>query len=132
MFFNSEVNAALIKQLDACNTRQKVTADNIANINTPGFKKSEVQFKDQLNKALNQDQQGLLTTHPRHLPQTSSVSNAQPKVVEVNNTTMTAGDNNVDIDTEMNRLSKNSLHYQVTGQLFSKRKSIMNYIVRGG
>ena len=38
--------------LQAANLRQAVTADNIANVNTPNFKKSSVIFEDMLAKEL--------------------------------------------------------------------------------
>lgn len=41
----------LAKAMDVYTLRQRVTAANIANIDTPGYKKHEVSFEDQLRKA---------------------------------------------------------------------------------
>ncbi|MGQ9824805.1 MAG: flagellar basal body rod protein FlgB, partial [Desulfotomaculales bacterium] len=51
-FFGSTVLVVLKKQLDASALMQKVIANNLANINTPGFKKSSVRFLDALREAL--------------------------------------------------------------------------------
>lgn len=39
------------KMLDVSATKHKVIANNIANINTPGYKKMEVSFAEQLEKS---------------------------------------------------------------------------------
>jgi len=41
----------LEKMLDVSSVKHKVIANNIANVNTPGYKKMEVSFADQLEKA---------------------------------------------------------------------------------
>jgi len=41
----------LAKAMDVYSLRQRVTASNIANIDTPGYNKHEVQFEKQLRKA---------------------------------------------------------------------------------
>ena len=45
----------LEKMLDVSSVKHKVIANNIANVNTPGYKKMEVSFADQLEKVLNKD-----------------------------------------------------------------------------
>ena len=56
--------------LGASALRHKVISDNIANVNTPGFKKSEVSFEDQLDEVLNGDGKkvAIVRTHEKHLP----------------------------------------------------------------
>jgi len=133
MFFNNDmVNVALIKQLDAASLRQRVISDNIANINTPNFKKSEVKFEDALKKALSTETRGLKTTHPRHIPARVDISCLKPQIVTINNTSMRASSNNVDIDQEMVKLAKNTMVYTAAAQTLSERKSIMSYVVQGG
>lgn len=41
----------LSKAMDAYELRQKAIASNVANIDTPGYKRMEVSFEDQLQKA---------------------------------------------------------------------------------
>ncbi|MHC4454093.1 MAG: flagellar basal body rod protein FlgB, partial [Planctomycetota bacterium] len=42
----------LSKLLDLTNVKNKVIANNIANVNTPGYKKLEVTFQEELRKAI--------------------------------------------------------------------------------
>ncbi|NLK00895.1 MAG: flagellar basal body rod protein FlgB, partial [Clostridia bacterium] len=58
----------LSRSLDAAFTRQEVIANNIANHNTPGFKKSRVAFEEYLQQALGGDGKKLplWKTNPRH------------------------------------------------------------------
>lgn len=133
MFFNNnKINLALIKQLDAANLRQKVIADNIANINTPNFKKSKVMFEEELKKALSKKQPRLLTSHPRHISNIPALSQLEPKVVKMENTTMRVDGNNVDLDEEMINLVRNTLVYRTAAQIFNMRKSIISEVIRGG
>lgn len=133
MFLDNDIiSTALIKQLDAAYLRQKVIADNIANMNTPGFKKSEVRFENALKQALGSDSSGLRTTHPRHIPNQADISRLAPEIVKIDNTSMRASGNNVDIDQEMVNLAKNTLVYSTVAQTLSTRKSIMSYVVQGG
>src|SRR3954466_15628991 len=46
------VGAALHSALDGLAYRQRVTADNIANVDTPGFTATKVDFEDSLRGAL--------------------------------------------------------------------------------
>ena len=101
----------LEKMLDVSSVKHKVIANNIANVNTPGYKKMDVSFADQLEKALNE----------------SSVNKfdaLQPKIViskEDTSETVRNDGNNVDMDKEVSSLVKNTLSYNIYTQLLSKK-----------
>ena len=65
---NSNLHFATKKYLDGTSATQKTLADNIANMDTPGFKRSEVHFKDALNNILNTNNLALATTNSKHIP----------------------------------------------------------------
>ncbi|QWS34636.1 flagellar basal body rod protein FlgB [Curtobacterium aetherium] len=50
--FDSVTSAALQSALDGLSMRQRVIADNIANINTTNFRAGKVQFEDALAKSI--------------------------------------------------------------------------------
>lgn len=50
--FNSVTSTALTSALDGLAFRQRTIADNIANINTPGFHAQRVQFEDALAQSV--------------------------------------------------------------------------------
>ena len=50
--FTDNVTATVEKSLSGVARRQRVTADNIANVNTPGFRASRVDFEADLARAV--------------------------------------------------------------------------------
>ncbi|QDR80484.1 flagellar basal body rod protein FlgB [Sporomusa termitida] len=112
--------SVLEKALDAASLRHKVISNNIANVNTPKFKKSEVSFEDQLALALKPHNTSIARTHERHLPLRSGLKNVEPTVNTITTTTLRSDGNNVDIDSEMASLSKNSIYYDAVAQQLNK------------
>lgn len=103
--------------LDGAMKRQEAIADNMANVNTPGYKRKEVSFQQSLKQAyLNQDS-GLKmqTAHLRHLGDEQQ-TRVQPVTDRVTSTSMRNDENNVDPDREMAKQAKNSLYYQGLAQ----------------
>ncbi|TVQ66266.1 MAG: flagellar basal body rod protein FlgB [Balneolaceae bacterium] len=49
-FIDSNHSQLLARAMDTYSLRQRVTAANIANIDTPGYKKKEVKFEDELRR----------------------------------------------------------------------------------
>lgn len=99
--------------LAAANLQQEVISNNIANVNTPNFKKSDVVFEELLAKEIGMDDSGrlpLVRTHDRHLP-VGMIGGAKASIQEDDTTTMRVDNNNVDIDIEMASLAKNQLYY---------------------
>lgn len=47
---DSDHSQMMVRAMDAYALRQRITATNIANIDTPGFKKHEVSFEEELQK----------------------------------------------------------------------------------
>lgn len=121
----------LEQALAASSLRQKVISNNIANVNTPGYKKSEVRFEDMLQSAMNGDRIPLLQTNPRHLPlQQSGIPT--PQVNVIGNTSMRTDGNNVDIDIEMANLAKNSIYYDAIAQQLGSYFSVIKSAIKEG
>jgi len=103
--------------LDASALRQRVLANNIANIETPGFKRSDVDFSQVLNKELNQTFSiEAKRTNPRHIAFSSAGFGNDPRVVTDETSIMNNNKNNVDIDSEMSKLAENQLSYNTLVQ----------------
>lgn len=117
----SNTSQLMERALDATSLRNKVIANNIANVNTPGFKRSDVVFEDELKNALTKT--GRLRgfrTNERHIPiGEPGKDEVVPRVVTENTTTMRNDGNNVDIDREMALQSKNTIMYTVLAQMVS-------------
>jgi flagellar basal-body rod protein FlgB len=124
----------LEKSLTAASIRQRVIANNIANGNTPGFKKSDVIFEDLLQQALT-DKPGFrqTRTHEYHLGKTPlSVEQVQPQIVTSNATAMRNDGSNVDIEAEMANVAKNSLYYNALVQQLNSKVNLLRTAIRGG
>ena len=114
MLINSTVINNFGRILDASTTRQAVISNNIANVDTPYFKRSEVHFERLLQKELQSYKSSFVgrRTDPRHV--FIGGSSPQPVVAQVTvdeRTSMNNNYNNVDIDYEMALLAKNQLYY---------------------
>lgn len=135
-FFSSVADKFLRKGLDTAALRHQVISNNLANVDTPRFKRSEVRFEDALRAAMTPEPPGLPMeiTNPRHLePQKKpSFTEVQPEVVEIRETTGRLDGNNVDIDSEMAHLAENTLLYNTMAQLVSKRLGILRSVINEG
>lgn len=94
--------------------RQEVISNNIANVNTPNFKRSDVVFETLLAKELglgeDKNKLKMVRTRDKHLPQ-AMTGKAQAGIQLDDTTTMRVDGNNVDIDFEMADLAKNQIYY---------------------
>lgn len=86
--------------LQAADLRQQVYANNIANADTPGYKRQDVSFESLLQSQLQQGPAAL-----------ASVSKTQPVVVTDNSSAINNNGNNVDINNEMTLLAENQIRY---------------------
>ncbi|HHW56540.1 MAG TPA: flagellar basal body rod protein FlgB [Clostridia bacterium] len=115
----------LQKGLYAATVRNNVIANNIANVNTPHFKRSDVEFEKILKETLYSRKLRGYITNPKHIPiGPPPVDSVQPQIIQENTTSMRLDENNVDIDVEMSKLAKNQLYYyalvqRVSGELNS-------------
>ena len=94
--------------------RQDVISNNIANVNTPDFKRSDVVFESLLARemGLGEDKNKLqmVRTRDRHRPQAMD-GRVMARIQLDDTTTMRVDGNNVDIDAEMADLAKNQIYY---------------------
>ncbi len=129
---NSPTMEYMARGLHAASLRQEVISNNIANVNTPNFKRSTVRFEDLLAKELGMDDDGsllkMVRTHDKHLP-FKPFGKASPAIEEDDTTTMRVDDNNVDVDIEMAGLAKNQLWYNTMatelGGYVTKMKNVL-------
>ncbi len=108
----------LSRLLDVATMRQNVIAQNVANVNTPGFTNLEVTFEDALKTALNSDS-------------ASQGADVTPEVVPGGGGVPRADGNNVDIDREMARLQKNNIYFQLYTQVMANDLAEFRAAIRG-
>jgi len=137
--FNNPTMGLLQKSLDASSLQQKMIANNLANVDTPGFKRSEVVFQEKLKTALETQEvaKGELhatLTDPRHIAfqQVTTLDQIQPSLVQRNDTTLRNDGNNVDIDVEMSKLAQNQIFYTSLAQVASTQLSLLRSAIFEG
>lgn len=121
MFENSSmmrVNYLLERGLDTETVRRRVIANNIANVNVPHFKRSEVNFESELRRVIRENQNPdnhlpALTSDGRHFPfyTPRDVRSVNPRINLDYSTTYRNDGNNVDIEKEMTDAAKNQMRY---------------------
>lgn len=116
ILLNSPTFNLVARSLDAASSRHQVISNNVANVDTPYFKRSEVRFEELLRKEMDPSFaiQGF-RTDPRHF-EIGLPSNPSPQIVKDGVSTMNNNMNNVDIDLEMSLLAKNQLNYNILSQ----------------
>jgi flagellar basal-body rod protein FlgB len=122
----------LNRALAAYSLRQRVIAHNVANLNTPGYKKYRVGFEEELRAALSRTDLPLYRTHPRHLDPRPALEEVQPRVVRETGTSSRPDGNNVDLTEQMVQLAMNQLYYQVAAQAASGYLARLRLVITGG
>jgi len=129
-FFRDDTTSVLMKGLDAASMRQRVTANNLANLNTPGFQRSDVSFEDQLFNVRQDMQVPLARTHERHLPQ--SPQDITPQIKQDTTTIRRIDGSNVDIERDMLNMVSNQLRYNTYVQQLTTRFNNWRFVINEG
>ena len=106
----------LSRVMDAAALRHKVISNNIANVNTPGFKRLDVEFEQSLAKALG-----------RGVP----AAEINPTVVQDDSNAERVDGNTVDIDREIGQLNQNSLLYTAAAQIMANQIAQLRSAITG-
>lgn len=108
-----KTNLSLINRtMDASMLRAKVISNNIANVNTPGYRRVEVKFEEQLREALDKSRlQGTLTDKKHMDIGRKNLGEVNATAYHPYDPTLASGVNNVDIDMEMAKLAETQLTY---------------------
>ena len=125
---------ALAASLNFRSLRQNITASNLANAETPGYKAKVVEFEDALARAI--DLEGInkeMAPDPDHLAMgTGSISRARADVYDNPEVNVTNDQNTVDLEKEMATLQENSILYKAALQLINKKLGSIRYAVTEG
>lgn len=107
------------KMLDIYAERHDVVANNIANVNTPGFKRSDLDFQSELNEAISENDDS------------EQLASLEGEVVKTNITPVRRDGNNVDLNKELAIMSENSILYKAYTQFLKSRLNKMREAMRG-
>jgi flagellar basal-body rod protein FlgB len=101
--------------LNGLMTRQSVISNNIANVSTPGFQASQVDFETALRTAMSSD-----TTPP-----------SDPAVIAATNAPSKQDGNNVNLDGETMSLAETELRYQAIVNAVNGKFQVLKTAIEG-
>jgi flagellar basal-body rod protein FlgB len=125
---SSQVYDLLKKGLEASSMRSKAISNNIANINTKGYKKYIVSFEENLQQSI--DHISLKTTESKHI--NDGAEAGEVKLQQDLSSSMREDGNNVDIDNEMANQAANNLMYNALITQVNSKIALQRYIVNEG
>ena len=123
------------REMDVAALRQNVIANNIANADTPNFKRSVVNFESQLKRALDSEKIQPFpqyVTNARHIAFDKPMdwTQVQPRRVLDYLTEAKNNGNNVDIEEEGMSALNNQLLYTTLAQVISSEIQRVNIVLR--
>ena len=115
---NNQYLNILTKSVDNTAYRHKLLVNNVANVNTPGYKRRDVaDFQKELRETMSKTSFKASTDNPRHIQfGRLSFDELRPRTVVLEQTSYRNDKSSVDIDLEMAEMSKNGLRYQAYTQ----------------
>lgn len=122
-FFTDITSTTLSKTLDATAARQKSIANNIANVETPGYKRCYVSFEEELKRVLDRKDSGEVREALRTLTPTEQIDVISPSRPD---------GNNVNIDAEISDLARTSLKYKAAAVLLEGKSSMLRAAISEG
>lgn len=134
MFPDDLTTEVLTASLRGHDARNAALVNNIANAETPGYKRIDVQFESALAEAVQSDRERIRRGsmgESSFLGGAGEVEGSAPSVRSVGTTTLRVDGSNVDADDEMAQLSANQLAHQTVVSLLDKRFSQFRTAITG-
>lgn len=132
---NTSTFNLLAKGLEVSSKRHEVISNNIANVNTPQYKRQIVTFEEEMARVFDGkvDLVGR-RDNDKHIPIGEiNYMNVGPTVIKDRIHIMRNDNNNVDVDVEMSDLAKNTMTYQIHSARLAGMFGLLNDVItRGG
>lgn len=116
--------------------RSQILNNNIANATTPNYKRHDLNFQAELERALNSEKEApgipFKMSSEKHIPsfRVKDYREVTPSITTDFNTYYNNDGNSVDIEKEMLEASKNTMYYLALAQRTSKEFSKLKYLLR--
>ena len=124
----------LNKAMDLRTTRHGLITSNIANLDTPHYKAFDLMVESEMEKVAGKgEKMNLHRTDSGHLTPGPPRSEGIPGLVQLEGQPFNSAEGNtVDIDRTMSDLAENSLKYNATARILSKKFQGMKSVIQGG
>jgi flagellar basal-body rod protein FlgB len=124
--FDDPVALILEKAVNGSALRHTAIVNNISNVNTPGYKRVDVDFKTSLGTAVKNLQEG------KKYEALQNIKSSTPEILNETNNSVRLDGNGVDIDSEMTKLAENTLEYNAYVKLLSQKFNILRTVISEG
>ena len=130
----SDTVSALEKSLNLRSIQHKALSSNIANMDTPNYKAVELDVAEKMaGHKGSAPSLPLVRTRAGHLPfRGDRTDSVKLKAVRPPALSLRGDGNTVDIDRTMGKLAENTLLYNATAQLISKKFRGLKNVIKGG
>lgn len=105
------IAGALERYMDLLSVRQKLSASNIANADTPGYQTLDIDFQEEFRQAFEK---------------------VQPRPIAVANLTTRNDGNNVNLDREARLLAENALRFNAASNLLRSQIRMVRSAIQEG
>lgn len=113
------ITALIEAGIRAESLRQKAIANNVANLETPGYRRIDVKFEELLAKSL--DSSGSV-----------DLSKLEPQIYRPKQTPVKSNGNDVSLESEVGEMIKNSLRYTTYIRLLNKKYRGIELVINVG
>lgn len=120
--------AGASRLLDWTSARQKILASNIANLDTPGYRARDLDFRSALSRAGGDGTSGLVRTNERHLPSEDAAPSPRFAVEQAG---ARFDGNTVNLAEEMARMTENGFLYQTLVRFINHKITTLKHAIRG-
>lgn len=121
IFSRTAINVAK-NALDTYSLRSKAMANNFANITTPGYRRIDVAFEENLKEALDSQKMTAQRTDDNHFhTQKFPKEMVKGQAYRALDATQPGELNNVDVDIEMSKLAENTINFNFGVKFIQER-----------
>ncbi|MBW2610016.1 MAG: flagellar basal body rod protein FlgB [Deltaproteobacteria bacterium] len=120
----------LSRALDFRSANHRVISENLANIDTPGYRPKELRFDQELQRAADKSAVRLKTTDPGHFSHASEGTGGAFSIRSKGAGSTESGQ--LSIDMEMAKMMRNNLLYEASVRLLSKKFQALKTAIEAG
>lgn len=122
----------LKKGMDGLWARNSVIADNIANVDTPGYKAKNINFEEVFSEYLSNKEKEKQLKEKYDIDADAVLRSSRFSIYEKEGLNTKANGNNVDMDREMAALSENTMRYNLLTEEINFQLRIMKDVISEG
>jgi flagellar basal-body rod protein FlgB len=124
------------RAMDYAALRAEVLTNNLANVNTPNYKRMDVDFSTVLAETMAEKPLPLTQTNAKHMtgsipPLENMAQTAKHRIVVDSSTKERFDGNNVNVEFEEAQITENSMYFQSLSQMWRKEMNKLKMAIEG-